>query len=138
MKIMLDEGAFSPVRKHSDDAGLDIRTPKGFTIPKGGSAVVDCGVHFDIPVGCYGELRGRSGLHINHDIVCFGGTIDCGYQDSVKIKLYNLGKEDFVFQQGDRIAQLVIMPCKFPDVEVVDSFDEETERGNAGIGSTGL
>lgn len=138
MRVVLDEGAYMPVRKHTDDAGLDIRTPTDIHIPKGGSAVIDTGIHFEIPKGCYGELRGRSGLHVKHDIVCFGGTIDCGYQNSVTVKLYNLGKEDFHFKRGDRIVQIVIMPCKFPEIEVVGSFDEDTERGYNGIGSTGL
>lgn len=135
MKVILDEGAYLPCRGHLDDAGLDLRTPICVFIPKGGSATIDTGVHMEIPRGYFGKLESKSGLNVNHSIVSLGGVIDSGYTGSIKVKLYNFG-EDHIFARGDKIVQIIIQPCEYPDLEFTDHF-EETERGNGGFGSTG-
>lgn len=63
-------------------------------------------------------------------------VIDEGYTGSIRVKLYNLGMEDYVFEAGDKIAQLIILPCLRPELEQVEEL-EETERGDRGFGSTG-
>ena len=136
INIMLDKGAFEPVRAHAEDAGMDLRTPKECVIPAHGSVCIDTGVHIEIPRGHYGKLEGKSGLHIKHDIVCLGGVIDAGYCSSMVVKLYNLGDVDYTFFEGDKIVQLIIQPCETPEVVEVDSF-AHTDRGNGGFGSTG-
>ena len=136
MKIKLDEGAYMPTRAHATDAGLDIMTRETVRLWAGSCAVFDTGVHVELPHGFYGQIQSKSGLNINHSIVSCGGTIDEGYTGSIRVKLYNLGSESHVFQRGDKIAQLVIMPYIAPDLEVVDELDE-TERGDNGFGSTG-
>lgn len=136
MNIILDEGAFLPVRGHEADAGIDLKTPKRITIKAKSSVCIDTGVHFEIPLGYFGKLESKSGLNVNHSIVSLGGVIDSGYNGSVVAKLYNLGDEDYTFESGDKVVQMVIQPCMYPKMMVVDSFDE-TERGNDGFGSTG-
>ena len=136
MKIKLDEGAFMPTRAHATDAGLDLMTRETVRLWAGAYAVFDTGVHVQFPKGFYGQIQSKSGLNINHSIVSCGGTIDEGYTGSIRVKLYNLGSESHVFQRGDKIAQLVIMPYIASDLEVVDELDE-TERGDNGFGSTG-
>lgn len=136
MRIMLDEGAYKPLRGHADDAGLDIRTPKGFVLPAGSSAVIDTGVHCEIPKGYYGKLESKSGLNVNHGIVSLGGIIDSGFTGAIVAKIYNFGEENHEFAVGDKIVQLIIQPCETPELETVDGLDE-TERGNSGFGSTG-
>ena len=136
MKIKLDEGAFFPERAHSDDAGADLFTPQAVIVPCGGSAVIDTGVHVQLPHGTYGRLESKSGLHIKHDIVCLGGTIDEGYTGSIRVKLYNFGEEDYLFQTGEKVVQLVILPCVKPEFVVVEDL-EDTDRGENGFGSTG-
>ena len=135
MRIVVDEGAFAPVRAHADDAGLDLRTPHSFCILHGMSAVVDTGVHIEIPKGYYGKLESKSGLHVNHDIVCLGGVIDESYRGSIKVKLYNFG-EDYTFKEGDKIVQMILIPYIAPELEFVDRLDD-TERGSSGFGSSG-
>ena len=135
MRIVVDEGAFTPVRAHADDAGLDLRTPYSFCILHGMSAVVDTGVHIEIPKGYYGKLESKSGLHVNHDIVCLGGVIDESYRGSIKVKLYNFG-EDYTFKEGDKIVQMILIPYIAPEWEFVDKLDD-TERGSSGFGSSG-
>ena len=135
MRIVVDEGAFTPVRAHADDAGLDLRTPYSFRILHGMSAVVDTGVHIEIPKGYYGKLESKSGLNVNHSIVSLGGVIDSGYTGSIKVKLYNFG-EDYTFKEGDKIVQMILIPYIAPELEFVDKLDD-TERGSDGFGSSG-
>lgn len=136
MKIMLDKGAFMPVRGHKDDAGLDLRIPIAFGIDPGGSAKIDTGVHIDIAPGLVGMLKSKSGLNVKFGITS-EGVIDAGYTGSIVAKLYNHGDSPVVFSAGDKITQLVLLPVYIPNkLVVVDSF-EQTERGDNGFGSTG-
>lgn len=137
MKIMLDKGAYMPVRGHSTDAGLDLRTPIEFGIMPGGSAKIDTGVHVDIAPGLVGMLKSKSGLNVKHGITS-EGVIDAGYTGSIVAKLYNHGNEPVKFNAGDKITQLVILPVYIPDELVVVEEFEQTERGNGGFGSTGV
>lgn len=136
MKIKLDDGAYVPLRGHEEDAGLDLRTPKRIVVYPNDSVTINTGVHVQIPLGYFGKLESKSGLHVNHDIVCHGGIIDSGYTGAIVVKLYNHGKQKYVFEQGDKIVQLIIQPCLLPKLELVDDF-EDTERGDLGFGSTG-
>lgn len=136
MKIKLEEWAHMPVRAHSTDAGLDLRTPHDVTVPAHGSAKIDTGVHIEIYHGLVGMLKSKSGLNVNKNITS-DGVIDAGYTGSIVAKLYNHGGEDVHFKAGDKITQLVIMPVYIPhEIKIVDEF-ESTERGDNGFGSSG-
>lgn len=137
MKVIIDEGAYVPERAHSTDAGLDLRSPIDVEISPGGSAVIDTGVHVEIPDGCAGELISKSGLNVKHSLISTG-LIDHGYTGSIVVKLYNFGSKAYQVHKGDKVSQLVVYPVRFDAVERVDSFEKETERGNAGFGSTGV
>lgn len=135
IKVKLDKGAYMPERAHQWDAGADIRTPERVVVHPHSSAVIDTGVHVEIPKCCVGMIKGKSGLNVKCDLTS-EGVIDAGYTGSIACKLYNHGSQPHVFEQGDKITQLVIMPIITPDFEQVDSL-EATERGNSGFGSTG-
>lgn len=140
MKIVLDKGAVFPTRAHPWDGGLDLYAPEGvgiFTIaPCGGSAVIDTGVHVQIPEGYAGFIKAKSGLNVRHGLTCTG-VIDAHYTGSIAVKLYNHHScLRYDVRPGDKIAQLVILPCLLPELELVDSL-EETDRGDNGFGSTG-
>ena len=135
MEVMLDNGAYMPSRGHSTDAGLDLRTPKAVTVPAYGSVTVDTGVHVALPHGCAGLLVSKSGLNVRHDITSTG-LIDEGYTGSVVVKLYNHGGEDYEFEAGDKVTQLVVIPVVCEPLEQVSTFNA-TERGDNGFGSTG-
>lgn len=137
MKIKLDEGAILPTRAHETDAGLDLYSREEQIILPGESAVFDTGVHVELPIGTYGRLESKSGLHINYDIICAGGTIDQGYTGSIRVKLYNMGKKPYMIRARQKIVQLVIIPCHQPRMDVVDRLDD-TDRGSNGFGSSGL
>ena len=135
MKIMLDEGAKMPTRAHPWDAGLDLYAMEDGYVRCNNSHTFDTGVHVEIPEGCVGFIKSKSGLMVNHGILT-DGTIDCGYTGSIKVKLFNHGTSKYEVKNGDKIAQLVIQPCMLPPLELVDEL-EETDRGAGGFGSTG-
>ena len=135
MKVKLDQGALAPERAHKTDAGLDLRSPICIEVPANGSAVIDTGVHVELPNGTVGFLKSKSGLNVKHDITS-EGVIDVGFTGSIKAKLYNHGTKPYQVLRGDKITQLVVFDCRFPDVEIVDKL-ESTERGEKGFGSTG-
>lgn len=137
MKIKLDPDARMPERAHDHDAGLDLYSREEQIVLPGESAVFDTGVHIALPPGTFGQLLSKSGLNVNYNIVSCGGTIDEGYTGSIKVKLYNLGQKPYMIRKGQKICQLVIIPCVKPELEVVDRL-EETERGEKGFGSSGL
>lgn len=99
--------------------------------------IISTGVYLEIPNGMELELRGRSGLGFKHNLMPHNGTIDADYRGEVKIKIFNLGEEDFHFEAGDRIAQGVFKNIVQVKFNVVDELSE-TERGEGGLGSTGL
>lgn len=135
MEIMLDDGAYMPTRGHKTDAGLDLRTPLAVTVPAYGSVAVDTGVHVALPHGCAGLLVSKSGLNVKHDITSTG-LIDEGYTGSIVVKLYNHGGEDYGFEAGDKVTQLVVLPVVREPLEQVTAFNL-TARGDNGFGSTG-
>lgn len=136
MKIVLDKGAYMPEKAHEADAGYDLRTPKRVVLRRHDCACIDTGVHMGIPKGWYGKLESKSGLNVKHGIVSLGGVIDSEFCGSIVAKLYNLGNDDYVFEAGDKIVQIVFMQCGSFAMTQVDSL-EETERGDKGFGSSG-
>ena len=135
MKITLDEGAKMPTRAHEWDAGLDLYAMEDGCIRVDTHCTFDTGVHVEIPEGYVGFIKSKSGLMVNHGIKT-DGTIDAHYTGPIKVCLFNNGVSKYEVKAGDKIAQLVIVPCLLPELELVDSL-EETDRGENGFGSTG-
>lgn len=135
MKIVIDPGAYLPERAHDLDAGYDLRSPIRVYVPPYSNAIIDTGVHIEIPEGYVGMLKSKSGLNVKHDITS-EGVIDSGYTGSICVKLYNHGQNAYEVNKGDKISQLVIMPIFTPALEIVSHLDS-TERGDGGFGSTG-
>ena len=135
MKVKLDPGAFLPERAHPDDAGLDIRSPVDTYVPANSSAVIDTGVHVEIPYSAVGFLKSKSGLHFMHGISS-EGVVDCGYTGSIRVKLVNHTDVPYHVHCGDKISQLVVIPIYLAVPEQVDELPD-TERGGHGFGSTG-
>ena len=136
IRCVVEPGCYHPIRAHETDAGFDLRTPKRFIVPVHGSATIDTGIRVEIPKYFYGKLESKSGLMCKHNVFCPGGVIDCGYTGTIAVKLFNFGNNDYIFEKGDKIVQLIIIPCALPVVDNVDVLSE-TERGNDGFGSTG-
>lgn len=142
MRIKLDKNAHVLVRAHADDAGLDIFSPAEYNISPGGYCVIDTGVHVQIPVACCGILKSKSGLSVKEQIHTVDGVIDCGYTGSIVVKLHNGDRYKYAhIKAGQKITQLLIIPCLSPVVEIVENVDDlyqcDTDRGDSGFGSTG-
>lgn len=136
MKIVLDGGAYMPEKAHELDAGYDLRTPERVVLHRHDSVVINTGVHMEIPQGWFGKLESKSGLNTKHGVVSCGGVIDSGFTGTILAKLYNLSDTDYIFEKGDKVVQIVFIPCGNFEMVPADHLDE-TERGNNGYGSTG-
>ena len=135
MRIVLDDGAYIPLRAHETDAGLDLRTPKDVTVPAKGSVIVDTGVHIELPPNTVGMLKSKSGLNVKYGITS-EGVIDVGYTGSIVAKLYNHSETHVILKKGNKITQLVIIPIVPVELEQVSELMAK-ERGSGGFGSTG-
>lgn len=135
IRTKIRDDAFLPERAHDTDAGADIRTPEGFTLKAHDSEIVATGVHVELPAGTVGMLKSKSGLNTRYGIVS-EGVIDEGFSGEIIVKLYNLSDHDYMFQRGDKITQLVVMPVHYVTYEQVDEI-QGGERGTDGYGSTG-
>lgn len=138
MRVKLDEGAILPLRAHPTDAGLDLYAPmtiKDQTIIfPGHSVMIDTGVHPELPKGHVGLVMTRSSMNAC-DLHC-EGVIDEDYRGSIGVRLFNGGYDYYIVRPGDKIAQLVIVPCCLESCVVAEKLTE-TDRGTGGFGSTG-
>ena len=121
-------------------AGLDLRAniEKSITLKPLERRLIPTGLHIALPVGYEAQVRPRSGLAYKKGVTVLNapGTIDADYRGDIGVILVNLSSEDFVIENGERIAQLVI--AKYSQA-IWDSVSELsiTERGEGGFGSTG-
>lgn len=139
MKIkLINQYGFVPTRGSEQAAGLDLYSSINITIPAGERKTVKTDISVEIPLKHYGRIAPRSGLAVKHGIDVLAGVVDSDYRGEVLIILYNTGKEDFVVNRGERVAQLIVEPYIAPVVEVIEGELDETARGMAGFGSTGV
>ena len=130
-----------PAYATAGSAGLDIRAciPDPITLRPGDSALIPSGIaiHIGDP-GFAAVLIPRSGLGHKHGIVLGNlvGLVDSDYQGQVFVSCWNRGKEPFVVNPMERIAQMVVVPVVQVGLNIVESFDESL-RGAGGFGSTG-
>lgn len=122
-------------------AGMDISSVNHYRIEPGNREFISTGLRCAIPYGYQLEVRPRSGLAFRNgiSIVNSPGTIDSDYRGEIMVVLINHGDEDFIIIEGDRIAQLVLMPA--PQATIVEVEEgvqlDNTKRGEGGFGSTG-
>ncbi|MCI6550067.1 MAG: dUTP diphosphatase [Prevotella sp.] len=101
--------------------------------------LIPTGLHIALPAGYEAQVRPRSGLALKHGISVLNtpGTIDADYRGEISVLLVNFSSEDFVVNDGERIAQMVIARHEQGEFTVVDALDT-TERGEGGYGHTGV
>lgn len=140
---LLHEDAKLPVRAHDSDAGLDLFSIEDAVVKARGRLLVKTGIsiqlpfgHIELPFGYYGQVASKSGLSVKHGIEVGAGVIDEGYTGEVMVMLYNHSDDDFVINKGDKIAQLLVKPVSYCDVQQVN-YVSDSDRGNNGFGSTG-
>ena len=143
MRLPHGEGLPLPSYQSAGAAGMDlpaaIDADHPLILEPGARALVPTGFRMAIPEGFEGQVRPRSGLaiHFGLTIPNAPGTIDSDYRGEISVPLMNLGQEPFTITRGLRIAQLLIAPVVQAHLQEVETLDETT-RGEAGFGSTGL
>ena len=134
MKIkLIDFGGKFPYRAHDNDAGADVYSPAGFVLEPGQVTTVSLGFGVELPDGFVGFVFPRSSLS-SKGIVCELPPIDSGYRGEIHAVISNVSSVPYEIRKGDRIGQLVVLPCLIPDF--VTELGEQ--RGAGAFGSTGV
>ena len=136
----LNPKAELPKYKTEGSSGMDLMAliENSITIKSQNSALIPTGLSIAIPEDMEVQIRPRSGLAAKSNISVLNtpGTIDSDYRGEIKIILFNHGKEEFIVNNNDRIAQMVLMPVLKAEFKEVEELPK-TLRGSGGFGSTG-
>ena len=119
------------------DLRANIENP--ITLKPLGRAIVKTGLYIALPIGFEAQVRPRSGLAAKKGVTVLNspGTVDADYRGEIGVILINLSNVDFIVNDGERIAQLIVAKHERANWKEVD-FLNETNRGEAGFGSTGV
>ncbi|EQD97962.1 dUTP diphosphatase [Helicobacter pylori] len=142
MKIKIQKihpNALIPKYQTEGSSGFDLHAVEEVVIKPHSVGLVKIGICLSLEVGYELQVRTRSGLALNHQVMVLNspGTVDNDYRGEIKVILANLSDKDFKVQVGDRIAQGVVQKtykAEFIECERLD----ETSRGSGGFGSTGV
>jgi dUTP pyrophosphatase len=130
-----------PTYATPQSAGMDLRAnlDEPVTLHPLERKLIPTGLHMALPEGYEAQVRPRSGLALKHGLTVLNtpGTIDADYRGEIGVVLINLSQQDFVVNDGERIAQMVIARHDQGDFVVVEELDA-TERGEGGYGHTGV
>lgn len=130
-----------PAYATEQSAGMDLRAniDEPITLHPMERRLIPTGLHIALPKGMEAQIRPRSGLALKHGITVLNspGTIDADYRGEVMVLLINFSDKDFVINDGERIAQMVIARYEQIEFKTVEELDE-TERGEGGYGHTGV
>ena len=143
MKIKVVNKGHQPLPEYAtpQSAGMDLRAniDSPITLKPMARQLVPTGLYIALPAGFEAQIRPRSGLALKHGITVLNtpGTIDADYRGELMVLLVNFSDTDFVINDGERIAQMVIARQEQGTFEPVDILDE-TERGAGGYGHTGV
>ena len=140
LPIQLEDGAQVPTYAHDSDAAADMYAMEDTTISAHSIGTpVKTGVHIQLPEGWMAFVLPRSSIGAKTPLRLSNsaGVIDSGYRGEVRALYDNIGDEPFQIHKGDRIAQMLVMPSYRFKANVVDSL-EDSDRGEAGFGSTGV
>ena len=136
----LNQKAQIPAYKTAGSSGVDLMafTENKISIPSNKSALIPTGLSIAIPDDTEIQIRPRSGLAAKSNLTVLNtpGTIDSDYRGELKVILFNHGDKEFIVNNGDRIAQMVLMPILKIEFEEVENLPQ-TIRGLGGFGSTG-
>ena len=143
IKIKVINRGHQPLPEYATEqsAGMDLRAniDSPITLHPLERRLIPTGLHIALPVGYEAQVRPRSGLALKKGITVLNspGTIDADYRGEIMVLLINLSNDDFVVNDGERIAQMVIAAHEQGQFETVTELDT-TERGEGGYGHTGV
>ena len=136
----LDPKVKLPIYKTEGSSGMDLMafTDNPIKIPSNSSAIIPTGISIAIPNDVEIQIRPRSGLAAKQSIGVLNtpGTIDSDYRGELKVILFNHGSENFMINNNDRVAQMVLTPVIKMELEETNELPESL-RGKRGFGSTG-
>lgn len=132
----IDSEIPKPFYGHKGDAGFDLKTREKKTLLSGEKTLLPTGLILEIPEGYVGLVWDKSGLAIKEGLKTLGGVIDSTYRGEVMVGIVNLSKKKYIFEKGDKVAQMLIQKVEEVDFEEVDEV-KSSERGSKGFGSTG-
>jgi len=133
---LLTENSKPPTRNNPTDAGLDLYSSETSLIRGREWRAISAGISISIPDGYYARIAPRSGLAYKHGLDVFAGVVDSGYRGEIKVILYNAGEKDYLVNEGDKVAQLIIEKCYLWDIIIVNELGQ-SNRGDRGLGSSG-
>ena len=133
---LLSDNATTPTRANPTDSGLDLYVSETVSIPPKTTMIVKTDIAIELPIGDEGQVRPRSGTSLKTKLRVALGTIDQTYHKEIGIITDNISDKPITVEKGQRLAQLVIAPVQYPDVNVVKEFKYESDR--SGYGSTGV
>ena len=134
--VRLREGAFLPLKKYKDDAGFDLFSTERTLIKPGAWYQFKLGIAVEIPKGYVGLVQGRSGLAVTHGVDTIGNVIDSGYTGEISATIVNNSEQDLSIVEGNRIAQLILLPIYQKEVREVAAL-APSDRNSNGYGSSG-
>ena len=143
MEIKVINKGHQPLPEYAtpQSAGMDLRAniEAPITLKPMERRLIPTGLYIALPVGYEAQIRPRSGLALKHGITVLitPGTIDADYRGELMVLLVNFSDSDFIINDGERIAQMVIARHEQGIFEVVETLDD-TERGTGGYGHTGV
>lgn len=143
MKIQVVNKGHQPLPQYAtpQSAGMDLRAnlEEPVTLKPLERRLIPTGLHIALPAGYEAQVRPRSGLALKKGITVLNspGTIDADYRGEIGVLLINLSQDDFIVNDGERIAQMIIARHEQGEFVEVDVLDE-TERGEGGYGHTGV
>lgn len=117
------------------DAGYDLYADLDIHIPAGQIGLIPTGIAVEIPTGMVGLIKDRSSV-AKLGLFTVGGVVDSSYRGEVKVMIWNNSGGHYSIRKGQKISQMVVIPCYTEQVERVNSMSE-TARGTEGFGSTG-
>ena len=141
VKIKTKSGVTIPKYETKGSSGMDIRAylEEPVLLEPGARALIPTGIFIQLPEGLEAQIRARSGLAINYGIGLVNGigTIDSDYRGEIMIPVINWGDSNYIIENNDRVAQMVISRYEKVDLDIVENLDI-TQRGEGGFGHTGI
>ena len=142
--IVNKSGNSLPEYKTMGSSGMDImawlpESEEGLVLKPGERTLIHTGLYFEIPDGYEIQVRSRSGLSLKRGLIVLNepATIDSDYRGELGVILYNASDREQLIENGDRVAQIVLMKVEKIKFNVKKEIKEDTDRGSGGFGHTG-
>lgn len=131
----LFDNAHVPTRANHDDAGIDLYSHGEHKVESNQTKIINTGISLEIPHGHVGLIWDKSSIG-SKGIKTLGGVIDAGYRGEIKILIHNLSKENYIFRDRQKVAQILIQKIELLELEETENLSDSL-RGEKGFGSSG-